>query len=152
MLVPLMAVGTFGGAHCIVHCHDDSGTHLHSVSSIDGGECVQVAHAAAHQQGDAPSPTDTVALAATDCADQNGNPDGTEVSLGVHKQISPRGPGLAEVLLFTALVSIALPPETPPPPVPHAGSPGVPHGKGPVSFIALCANERLVSTSRALLL
>jgi hypothetical protein len=147
LLIPLMTLGSFGGGQFLAHGHDEHGTHLHPVGSLDDGKLAASAHADHHGHDHSPSPSD---LPVDEDRDDDGEvPAGVIVSIDVHKPLPARGIDLGETLLPPAPFVIAVFAMAPEPDLDrHIGSPG---GK-PLGLIGLSASDRLVRTSRALLI
>ncbi|GMV26740.1 MAG: hypothetical protein AMXMBFR58_27710 [Phycisphaerae bacterium] len=154
VLAPMMAMGTLGGAQFLSHGHDDHGTHLHPVGPLKGAELAAADHADDHGHDHAVSASDSPAPCDGDEDGLPGEvPEGVIVSIDVHKQLPTRGTDLSKSLLPAVMFVIAVFVVPPSPELDgHVGSPGGAGGGGPLDLVALSASDRLVRTSRALLI
>jgi hypothetical protein len=153
LVVPVLVFGVANGATFLAHGHDDHGMHLHAVGVLDDGKLAAADHAEDHGHDHAVPPTDLPADGQTDDSQLAETPGGVLVSFGVHKQQPVRGVDLTKTLSPAAIVAIvifALP--TSPDLKCHVGSPGGVFEGGPLDLYALRASDRLVRTSRALLI
>jgi hypothetical protein len=150
LVIPMMALGVFNRAVYLSHTHDDHGLHLHSLSAWDGGMLDPAHHLADHGHPEVPGhiPADGeehgLELAVV--------PGTVVITPEAPKQLPPRGLDLTKTLTPVAILVIAvfaLP--APPDPGLHIGSPGG-HASGQMDLLARGAMDRLVRTSRALLL
>lgn len=159
VLAPIMALGAIGGERFLVHSHDEHGTHWHPLNAPNDTELGTADHAHQHERGHAAPASDCTFLCDRD-QDRDGPdeepcevPEGVIVSIDVHKQLPTRGTDLGKSLLSAATLMIAVFAMPPSPDLErHIGSPGGSLGGGPMDLIALSASDRLVRTSRALLI
>jgi len=155
VLAPMVAIGTFGGAQFLVHGHDDHGTHLHPVGPLKGAELAAADHADHHGHDHALPPSDgTDPSDGDEGGEQSGEvPEGVIVSIDIHKQRPTRGTDLGKSLLPAAMFVVAVFVMPPSPELDrHVGPPGGAASGGPLDRVALSASDRLVRTSRALLI
>jgi len=154
VLAPMMAIHTFSGAQFLAHDHDDHGTHLHAVGPLTGAELAAADHADDHGHDHGVQPSDcSVPCDGAEGELQGEVPEGVIVSIDVHKQLPPRGTDLGKSLLPAMMFVIAVFAMPPSPDFDrHVGSPGGAAGGGPLDLVALSASDRLVRTSRALLI
>lgn len=155
VLVPLMAIGTFGGAKFLAHGHDDHETHLHPLGLLKVAELAAADHADHHGHDHDVLPSDrSVPFDGDEGGEEPAEvPEGVIVSIDVHKQLPTRGTDLGKSLLPAVMFVIAVFAMPPSPDLErHVGSPGGAIGGGPLDLVALSASDRLVRTSRALLI
>lgn len=155
VLAPMMAMGTFGGAQFLAHGHDDHGTHLHPVGPLKGAELAAADHADHHGHDHAVPPSDcSVPCDGDEREEEPGEvPEGVIVSIDIHKQLPTRGTDLGKSLLPAVMCVIAVFVIPPSPDLDrHVGSPGGAASGVPLDLVALSASDRLVRTSRALLI
>lgn len=154
VLAPMMALGTFGGARFLAHGHDDHGTHLHPVGQLKGAELTAADHADDHGHDHAVQPSDCFVPGDGDEGELPGEvPKGVIVSIDDHKQLPPRGTDLGKSLLPAVMFVMAVFLMPPSPDLDrHIGSPGGASSGGPLDLVGLSASDRLVRTSRALLI
>ncbi len=155
VLIPILALGTFGGTQFLAHSHDEHGLHLHAVGQLKGDRLAAAIHADHHGQDRAVQPSDwTDPCDDGECREGlDDEPEGVIVSIDVHKQRPTRGTDLAASLLPAVMLTIAVFEMSPSLDLDHCiGSPGGALGGGPLDLVALSASDRLIRTSRALLI
>jgi len=150
LLSPLLALGTFAGAEFLAHQHDDHGTHFHATDLDAHRKLAALSHAADHGHH---HPADLTADGDPTSVEGELPPPGVVVAVPDQEQIPSRSLDLCQALsrASVCLVSLFLAPHSPDLDR-HIGSPG---GRGdwdPQSLCALRTGDRLVRTSRALLL
>lgn len=153
ILTPLLVLAPLGGSTFLSHGHDEHGAHLHAAGLLHGGMLALADHAKDHGHEHSMPPK-----LASDGEQESGSeqgevPEGTIVSLAQPKQLPQRSLDLAQALCPSALMAIAI---MVMPAAPHlerqAGSPGGLLDGEPSNLRPLTAGERLVRTSRALLI
>jgi hypothetical protein len=153
LLAPLLALGTLGGQQFLAHGHDEHGTHLHPVLMADGGQFDAADHADHHGHEHPGTPPEAPGEE-DDGGDSDQVPNGVRVSLPGHKQLPARGMSIGKTLSLIPAAVVLTPSVTVllPDPNQRAGPPrGLP-GRGPMHLQRLSAGDRLVRTSRALLI
>lgn len=153
LIAPLLMLGSFNRATFLAHGHDDHGMHLHQVGALDGREFAVEDHHDDHGHNHAVLPSEAPTDVEPDDDELAEVPDGVIISFDDHKQLPTRnidlGNALSPAVIF-AVVAFALP--TSPDLDLHVGSPGGALSRGPMDLMALRAGDRIVRTSRALLI
>lgn len=155
VLAPMLALSTFGCAAFLVHGHDDHGTHLHPVSPLKVSKLAAAEHDNHHGHSHSLSSADRACVPDEESGgvEPDAVPAGVIVSIDSHRQLTTRVTVLGNVLLppatFTITVFVM---PTSPDPDRQAGSPGGLVFGGPLDLAALSASDRLLRTSRALLI
>lgn len=153
LIAPILVLGAFNRATFLAHGHDDHGMHLHQVGVHDAGKLTAEDHADDHGHDHGPLPSD-----APTHEEQGGTqlaevPGGVLISFDTHKQLPTRSLDLGKTLspaVVVAFIAFVLP--ISPNLDLHIGSPGGAFNGGPMNLLALSASDRLVRTSRALLI
>jgi hypothetical protein len=149
LIVPMLVLGTFSRATFLAHEHDEHGVHLHPVGAFDEGELAAEVHASYHGHDSATMPSDLIVggdeLAESPCC--------FITCFDVQTQLPTRTMDLRKPLFPEAvfpIVAMVLPilPDLDC----QVGSPGGSTKGGPMGLLALSASDRLVRTSRALLI
>ena len=166
-LIPILALGTFGGTTFLAHAHDGHDLHVHASRSIEEAYRSAAQHRLAH------------AFSIATCDDLHAGQGGHRESVGVpseptgapgfpapiespsglvitipdHEQLVSRGIDLSQTLraahvLHRALAWLWTQPDV----SEEIGSPGGRKVRGPRHLSALTAAQRLVRTSNALLI
>jgi hypothetical protein len=153
LIAPILVLGSSSWGTFLAHDHDEHEMHLHSVGVHEDRKLTVADHADDHGHDHAPRPSDVP----TD-EEQGGTqlaevPGGILVSFDTCKQLPARafelGKSLSPAVIF-AIIAFVLPRS--PDLDPHVGSPGGAFDGGPMNLLALRASERLLRTSRALLI
>jgi hypothetical protein len=140
LIAPLLMLGTFHQATFLSHCHDDHGVHLHP---LEAGEIVKFS-AAAHAADHGHDHTD---------AGADDGPEGVVISVDAYESMPTRGVELGKALSTAAVaVMVTFDLLASPDLGQHVGSPGGTRPRGPMDLLAISAGDRLVRTSRALLI
>jgi hypothetical protein len=149
LIAPMLVLGAFNRATFLAHGHDDHGMHLHQVGVHDDGKLTAVDHVDDHGPLPSDAPMDEE-QGGTQLAEV---PDGILISFDAHNQLPTRSLDLGKTLspaVIVAFIAFVLP--TAPHLDLHIGSPGGAFNSGPMNLLALRASDRLVRTSRALLI
>jgi hypothetical protein len=153
LIAPMLILGMFNGTAFLAQAHNEHGVHLHSVRVLDGGSLAAADHAVDHGHEHEALP---------DHGSANGDEDGEGLAevpqcvifaVDVHKQLPTRSLDLRKSLTpaaFIAVMAFVIP--TSPDLDRHVGSPGGAAQSAPMDLLALSASDRLVRTSRALLI
>lgn len=167
VFTPLLVLSAFGGTTFLAHGHDAHGLHLHAGHSVQGAEYSAARHIAAHDQGrcvldgasaDAdhgPAESQRGCPADNEPApsDADHPPVGVIVSVPDHDQIPTQPAELSKALSAIATILFV---EFQLPACPAVerciSDPGGRVGHGPRDLVAVRAGDRLVRTSRALLI
>jgi len=153
LIAPLLVLGTFNPATFLAHGHDEHGVHLHALDVFDGTKLAAADHADDHGHDHAALPSEVPADEERDGSELAEVPDGVIFSFDVHTQLPTRSVDLGRTLspaVMFAIVAFVLP--TSPDLDLHVGSPGGAFSGGPMNLLALRAGDRIVRTSRALLI
>lgn len=160
LMVPLLAIGPFCGTSFLSHEHDEEGVHGHAGPTHVVMQDVAGWHASEH--GVSPDNAAIARLAERNAGDElsvEGNeqalesPSGLLVSSPVHEHLLVRGIDLSQALKSAQvahgiLAWFCLQAEFPEDHEPGGAS----DGNGPRHLLALTAGDRIVRTSRALLI
>lgn len=159
LIAPMLVLGTFNGAAFLAHWHDDEGLHVHPIGVLDGGKLAAADHADHHAHvddhgHDHPAQSCDVPADGEPDEDQLATvPHGVIISFDVHKHVPTRSLDLGKILSPPATFqSVAFVLPMSPDLDPHVGSPGGSLNGGPIDLFVLSAGDRLVRTSRALLI
>lgn len=153
LITPILVLGAISRATFRSHCHDEHGMHLHAVVMIADGMLTAAGHADDHGHGHAALGSDSRDGGEHVCHELGKVPCCLIICFNAHKQLPTRTVGFKEQLSRAAMFAmavVALPP--------YLGlnlSVGLPGGAlngGPMDLLALRAGDRLVRTSRALLI
>lgn len=153
LVVLMLVVGMFSRATFLSHEHDGHGMHMHHVSAHDDGKLTAVDHADDHGHDHGPPPSNVPTDQPQSGLQLAEVPGGILISIDAHMQMLPRGIDLGKTLsraICVALIAFVLP--TAPHLDEHVGSPGGGLYGEPMNLLALSASDRLVRTSRALLI
>lgn len=163
MLTPALILGAFGGMSVLVHSHDSRGVHIHAATSPADGENRHLEFSAAAHERDhghshvGPSPVAGGPLLSSDSGEsgrRHRTPVCVSISVPDHEPMLGRGdeclPAEHFAASFTAVCFAACAPLDP---VRLSMAPGgLPDAAGPLDICGLRSSDRLVRTSRALLL
>lgn len=160
VLTPLLMLSALGGTTFLAHGHDAHGLHVHAGHSVKEAQHSAARHLAAHDQGRCPmeprhehpaDPHDHPPVDEPAPFDPDRPPAGVIVSVPDLDQIPTRPAELGAAIspVATLLLATFLTP-APPDAALATADPG---GRGtPRNLLALRAGDRLVRTSRALLI
>jgi hypothetical protein len=153
LIAPLVVLGAFNRATFLAHGHDDHGMHLHAVGILHTDSLDSEGHTHGHGRPHSGRRFDCGVSDDHVCCDTGEVPCGELHCVDVHKLLPKRSAtfkkSLSPAAVF-AMVAFVLP--TSPDLNLHVGSPGGGARDGPMDLLALSANDRLVRTSRALLI
>jgi len=154
VLIPMMVITAFGGTTFLAHAHVGHGTHLHAVATRDADRFCAEQHDALHASGSADhdhKPADTDHK--HDFPSPVEEPEGLVITIPDHEIVAPRGVDVASVLKAVQVVQFPTSVLWETPDIAEViGSPGGASLPGPRHLCALSAGQRLVRTSRALLI
>jgi hypothetical protein len=156
VLSPVMLMGLFRGSAFQLHGHDDHGVHAHAVGGSDQGPLVDADHDIRHGHRHPHVPADSTSPVGVPITDHSESPEGLLVSVPDHDQL-PIGRGLDLSTVWSKIAAFAVFDIFAPlwPDLDRRmGSPGggLPCEGPPRCLCALSAGDRLVRTSRALLI
>lgn len=157
LIAPMLLLGAFNGATFLAHRNHEHGVHLHPIGLLHSGVLAMDDHASCHGHDDASLPAERPAE-----GDQEGDQGGDELKAGpccfivcldVQKQLPTRNLGLRKSLFPEAVCPIVahVAPKLPQLDLSVGSRSGSLHD-GPMHLILLGAGDRLVRTSRALLI
>lgn len=171
VLIPLMLLGVFGGKTLLAHAHDGHGAHFHVSSSVEGALLAAKGHRLAHASGTAKCSElkctgddegvheHSGLVAGPDSGKSQHNPDpiderdGSVITIPDHEQLVQRGIDLPQaVMVVQAIHHMVAWTWAPPDGGEEMGSPGGQSPGDPLHLAALTAGQRLVRTSKALLI
>lgn len=153
VLTPVLMLGAFRGTDLLAHGHDDHGLHFHASHSAGYGALAWAGHAADHGHEHPDLPSDLPPAEEGGRGEQGQVPPGVVVSLPDHEQLPTRGTDLSKTLSpVPVFILVAFVVQPSPDLGRRAGSPSGPPEGGPLDLRALSAGDRLVRTSRALLI
>lgn len=152
LVIPVLVLGVFDRVTFLWHGHDGHGVHLHALSASEGGHVAVANHIVdtCHDRSGVP---DHISIDHESSGVERAElPDGVIITVDVPETLPSRGGDLTKALnptvVFTFAVfvlpasrEIGL----------HIGSPGG-RVSSQMDLFALSANDRLVRTSRALLI
>jgi hypothetical protein len=157
LIAPMLVLGAFNRATFLAHGHDDHGMHLHQVGVHYDGKLTAADHADDHADehghDHGPLPSDNLPDGEQGGTQLAEVPGGVLISFDTHKQLPTRTIDLGKTLspaVVVAFIAFVLP--ISPDLDLHVGSPGGAFNCGPMNLLALRASDRLVRTSRALLI
>lgn len=168
VLVPLLVLGAFGGTSLLAHAHDGHGSHFHAASSVVGARLAAEQHRLAHASGTASCHDVNNHHGVSSAPDRSPSepagdpkhlpdaeaPGGLIISIPDVEQLVSRGTDLSQELQATQVFQCVLAWVWVQPDV--SEEPGSPGGarevQGPVYLASLTAGQRLVRTSKALLI
>jgi len=153
LIAPILVFGASNGATLLAHGHDEHGMHMHAVWVFDDGKLAAADHADDHCHDHAAVPSEVPGDGEQDGEKLADVPCGIIVSFNVHMQLPTRSVDREKILspakVFAIVACV----------VPtlrdldlHVGSPGGALNGGPMNLLALRACDRLVRSSRALLI
>jgi hypothetical protein len=168
VMVPMFLLGVFGGTTFLAHAHDGHRLHLHASSSVAearlAAELHRLAHAAGtadcghHHHGEHDGDAHEHGVPSGPGNDEHGpstsdESDGFIVTVPDHEQLSSRGADLTKSLTTAEVLLVAAELLWDGPDLfDEVGSPGGRTAECPRHLCALTAGQRLVRTSRALLI
>jgi hypothetical protein len=153
LIAPILVFGISMRAKFLAHCHHEQQVHLHPVAVLANSELCAADHAGDDGHGHASLGSDRPDGGQRVCREFGKAPCGLIICFDVHKQLPTRTLDFGKPLSRAAIVAIAAC-------VPsksqyldlRVGSPGGALNGGPMHRLSLKAGDRLVRTSRALLI
>ena len=153
LLMPVLCLGALGGSLFLAHCHDEQGMHRHPVTALYPVTSTVACHAHDPRHDHAGVHSSDLLSETGICEESCEVPGCVFVTVDNHKQLPTRGMDLRKLLTsVTVFVDVRFALPTSSEVLRQIGPPGGRRSSSPLNFFALSASDRLVRTSKALLI